>query len=709
MDTIKLCIDGREIEAESGRTILEAALEANIYIPHLCTHPDLPVQGSCSLCVVEIEGRDKLVKSCEQEIAEGMHIVTTSESVKQARSVAMELVLAGHPDDCTSCKAYLKCELQTLMQYMGTVNARMRHIQREAININNKNPLIVRETERCIQCGRCVRACSELRGVGILDYKKLGCETYIGTENDLPLADAGCRFCGACVAVCPTGALQDTAGVFRNDIPRDEALVPCSAECPAKIDIPRYIRYINNGQYSQSVAVIREKVPFPHTLGFVCNHLCETGCKREKLNEAIAVRDLKRYAVEHDTEKDWLENYLKPLVGKTGKTVAVVGGGPSGLTAAFYLKKKGHEVTVFEKLPVAGGMMTTGIPSYRAPKDAVLGDIDIIEKAGVVIKTNSNITSAAALKNEYDAVLVAVGTARGKKLRTIPGWDNPDVFTAIDLLRAYRLEQTINVGNTVNIIGGGNVAYDCARTLLRLGKKVNIVCLEQGDGMLADQEEIKEASEEGAVLFDGAASICFEIKDGHIAGHKIADVDTFYFDDARKLVVDTAAGSERIIPCQSIVFSAGQTADLTDSFGLELNRFGYPVVDQQSLRTSIDGVFASGDVVTGTKSVIEAIAGGRSAAGLIDRYLGGDGLIDEQLIPYEAGDPKIGKAEKFAERPREVMAVRPVSERKGDFEPLSAGLADCQAANEAGRCLQCDLRKHISPVKLWTEYAAKEV
>jgi NADH dehydrogenase/NADH:ubiquinone oxidoreductase subunit G len=155
----------------------------------------------------------------------------------------------------------------------------MRRIQRDAIHINNKNPLIVREMERCIQCGRCVRACSELRGVGILGFNKLGWETYIGTENDLPLADSGCRFCGACVEVCPTSALRDVEGVFRNDIPREAALVPCSAECPAGINIPRYIRYIKDGKYSQSVAVVREKVPFPLSLGYVCNRRCETGCR----------------------------------------------------------------------------------------------------------------------------------------------------------------------------------------------------------------------------------------------------------------------------------------------------------------------------------------------------------------------------------------------------------------------------------------------
>ncbi len=709
MDTMKLFIDGREIRASKGQTILEAALGANIYIPHLCTHPDLPVQGNCNLCVVEIEGRDKPAKACENEIAEGMKINTKSEAVIRSRNVAMELMLAGHPHDCTSCKAYLKCELQTLMQYMRTVNARMRPIDREAININNRNPLIVREMERCIQCGRCVRACRELRDVGILDYSKLGWESYIGTENDLPLADAGCRFCGACVEVCPTGALLDTAGIFRTDIPREAALVPCTAECPAQINIPCYINYISEQKNSQAVAVIREKVPFPHALGYVCNHRCETGCKREHLNEAISIRELKRYAVEHDAEHLWYDSYMKPLAAKTGKSVAVIGGGPCGLTAAFYLQKKGHEVTVFERLPVAGGMLTTGIPEYRAPWNDIKKEIDVIEQIGVTIRTSSNVTSAGALKKDFDAVLVAIGASQGKKLRSIPGWDNRDVFTAIELLRANRLGQPISLGNTVNIIGGGNVAFDCARTLLRMGKNVNIVCLEKGDALLADKEEITEALEEGAVLYDGTTSICIEASNSEITGHRIMDVAKFYFDENRCLVVETAEGSERVIPCDSIVFSAGQVTDLTDDFGLELNRFGYPAGDSDKLTTSCAGIFAAGDVVTGTKFVIDAIAHGRKAAIVIDQYLGGDGQIDEALIPREHRNPKLGKIENFAELPREETFIRPVQDRKSDVEPLNTGFTCEQAVRESGRCLQCDLRKQITRVKLWTEYTGKGV
>jgi len=706
METINLFMDGREITAVQGQTILEAALASNIYIPHLCAHPDLPPQGNCSLCVVELDDEGRVVKACETDAAHGMRVRTKSPELTKARNIAMELLLAGHPRDCTSCKAYLNCELQSLMQYLGVVNARMRHIRRDATNINTKNPLIIREMERCIQCGRCVRACRSLRSVDILRYNKLGWETYIGTENDLPLADAGCRFCGACVEVCPTGALLDTEGLFRRDIPRAEALVPCSADCPVKMDIPRYIRYINCGDYSRAVAVMREKAPFPHTLGYVCNRRCETACKREKLNEAISVRELKRFAAERDTDRIWYDKYISPLAPKTGKSVAVIGGGPCGLTAAYYLQKKGHEVTIYEKLPKAGGMMAAVIPEYRVPAGVVEDEVDIIRKAGVTILTDSHIASAAELKKSCDAVLVAVGAGRGKKLRGVPGWDNESVFTAIDVLGAARLGRQLDLGNTVNIIGGGNVAFDCARTLLRMGKSVNIICLEKGGAMLADEEEIREAAEEGADLFDGAVSVRIETADRKISSHRIIDVEDFHFDRNNELILNTLAASERTIPCDSIIFAAGQEPDLDDGFGIELNCFGYPVIDHDNLTTNIGGVFAAGDAVTGTKFIVDAIAAGRKAAATIDRYLGGEGRIDELLIPFTEGNPKIGKIEGFAEIKRELATLRPSEERSSDFKPVSGGLECAQASRESERCLQCDLRKQISKVKLWTGYSS---
>ena len=203
----------------------------------------------------------------------------------------------------------------------------MRHVTKKTTKINTVNPLIDREMERCIQCGRCVRVCADVRGVKVLDYQKKDGETYIGTLNDLPLDASGCRFCGACVEVCPTGALQDREGVFRKDLIRDEALIPCSAECPAHINIPQYIRMIAEGNYDAAVATIREKVPFPMSLGYVCTSYCQKKCKRNGLNGAVDIKGLKLFAAKHDTTQSWKDQYVKAAPA-TGKKVAVVGGGP---------------------------------------------------------------------------------------------------------------------------------------------------------------------------------------------------------------------------------------------------------------------------------------------------------------------------------------------------------------------------------------------
>ena len=669
-----ITIDGKEISVNGEQTVLEAALAANIYIPNLCTHPALPVQAGCKLCVVEIDGRP--VQACETAAHDGMCVTTKSDDISRRRNVAMELMLAGHPQDCTSCKVYLKCELQALMQYMGTVHSRLRTVQRETNSIPSvKNPLILREMERCVQCGRCVRACENLRGVGAIGYAKHGGETYIGTESNAGLAEAGCRFCGACIEVCPTGALQDEEGVLSQEIAKHEALVPCQVECPAKIDISEYLRLINEGKYSQAHAVVREKAPFPHTLGYICNHRCEDGCKRGKLNSSISIRNVKRYAVENDSDMMWHDKAMAPLATKSGKKVAVIGSGPCGLTAALYLQKKGHDVTVHEKLPVAGGQLVTGIPEYRLPLEHVQKEIDFIKSVGVEIKTNSNIDSVTRLKEGYDAVLVAIGASQGKKL-SMEGSNLEGAYAALDLLRDVRLGLPVDVGQTVNIIGGGNVAFDCARTLLRMGRKVNIICLEKGEAIPADAEEIEEGINEGVVLYDGTATVQIESENGVITGHRIADVD------------DTS--TERMIPCDSIVFAVGQGTGLTPEFGIDINDQGHPTSDKSDHTTSVDGVFAAGDVMTGTRFVIEAIAAGREVAKEIDRYLGGDGCIDETLSPRAAKEPKIGKIDGFAEMTRVASHVHTCDE----------------ATREAGRCLQCDLRRDIGPVKLWTEYTA---
>lgn len=708
MDKIHLVIDGQHVEAVPGQSVLEAALNANIYIPHLCSHPDLPVQANCKLCVVEIDGLSAPVCSCETEAAEGMVVRTKSEDLSHRRSVAMELMLAGHPHDCTGCKMYLKCELQAMMQYLGSVHSRMRTIHRETNTINTKNPLIVREMERCIQCGRCVRACNDVRNVGVLQYNKKNGETYIGTQEDMPLGEVGCRFCGACVEVCPTGALQDAEGIFRTDIPREQALIPCQAECPAHIDIPAYIRAIKEGKCDEAVAIIREKVPFPHALGYVCNNRCEGGCKRNGLNSPVSIRNLKRYAVEHDETQSWESQYLS-TAPRTGKKVAVIGAGGCGLTAAYYLNKKGHDVTVYEAKAIPGGHMTSGMPEYRIPTKDVLDEVKIIEKSGVTILCNSKVENAAELKKDYDAVLVAIGTSVGKKLTYLPGADFKQVYSALEILQAQRLNQNIELGDTVCVIGGGNVAFDAACTLIRMGKAVNVVCLEK-DASQASPEERDLGLEEGVKLFDSHSNEAILGTPDHVTGLQVHKINSFHFDpQTRALVEDAIPDSTYTIPCDSIVFAAGQVTGLTDAFGLELNRFGYPIdpkTGKSEYTTSVEGVFAAGDVITGTRFLIDAIAGGREVASLMDAYLGGDGIIDETLTERKR-EAKIGIGSDIHVAARNELMVKPAAERKENFAPVFEGFTCDQSTCEANRCLQCDLRTDLKRVKMWTEYSNK--
>lgn len=707
---VKLYIDGHEVEAREGQSVLEAALAADIYIPHLCTHPDLPVQANCKLCVVTVEGRDGVFCSCELPVSEGMRVTTKSEDLLARRRMAMELMLAGHPHDCTGCKRFGKCELQTLMQYLSVAHARMHSVVKTCNGINTNNPIVLREMERCIQCGRCVRACRDLRGANVLQYNKKNGETYIGTEGDLPLLDAGCRFCSACVAVCPTGALVDAEGLFRQDVPADQSIVPCQVECPAHIDIPAYIRAVREGRYTDAVGIIREKVTFPHTLGYICNHLCQTGCKHQALNESIAIRDLKRFAVENDRDQSWkTRGFHKP---RTGKKVAVIGGGPCGLTAAYYLNKLGHDVKVFEKRPQLGGPMTSGMPAYRLPLEAVKSEIQYIVDSGVDYECGREISDVKALRAEYDAVLIAAGVSKGKKL-PIPGSDFKQVYTAIDILAEIHAGESMDkLGKTVCIIGAGSVGYDCARSLVRKGLTVNLACLEKGDKILADEEDQVQGREEGIVSYEGRSFEAIEGTPEQVTGLRVHTVISSTYDKATGRVTEVAEeGSQMVIPCDSVIFATGQRPGLDDfdDFGIELSR-GFPINPENGKPehiTSLDGVFAAGDVITGISFVIKAIAQAREVVPIVDRYLGGDGEIDETLVE-RTRDPQIGEYANFGKLARVDMPLLSPEERLANPDASVFTTYTCEQAKcEATRCLQCDLRKDIEKTRLWTEYSIK--
>jgi NADPH-dependent glutamate synthase beta subunit-like oxidoreductase/ferredoxin len=699
---ITLNIDGREVKAKKGKTVLEATLEAGIYIPHLCHHPDLKPVGGCGLCVVEIDGREGLPTSCTTRAEEGMKVKTKTPSIDRMRRLAMELILSGHPPECTVCSQYLNCELQSVKQYIGTTEELRVRRRSKPFPVDTANPLFVHDPARCILCGRCVRACHDLRGVGAVSFMKKGKEAYIGAGSNSSLADAGCRFCGACVEVCPTGALRDKEELTRGKS-RRAARVPCRYTCPAEIDIPRYLRFIRQKKYSEAAAVIREKVPFPKVLGYVCNHPCEMVCRRGQVNEAVSIKELKCFAAEHDHAGSWRENLRK--AHPTGKRVAIVGSGPAGLTAAYYLSRLGHGVTVFEALPFVGGMMRTGIPGFRVPGAALDEEIREIEGMDVEIKTNSRLESLETLFEEgYHAVLVAVGTHEGQKL-PIPGADQEGVLVSIDFLRDVNLGKEVKVGKRVLVLGGGNVAFDCARVARRLGaEEVHLSCLESRGKMVATPEEISQGEEEGVVIHASRTFTRIMTEDGRITGVECLNVDSFEFDEEGRAQISVVEGSEHVLPADMVIFAIGQRPEIPVLFELAIGKGNRIEIDSYTYETSRGGVYAAGDAVSGTASVIEAIASGRNVAMAIDRYLGGSGIIDEELAPVEPSDAWLGHDEKFACLPRHETPCVPPEKRIKDFGRVVQCLDEESAIEESRRCLQCDLRLKMTPVKFWGDY-----
>ena len=539
----------------------------------------------------------------------------------------------------------------------------------------------------------------------MLNYQREDGRVVIGTDGNISMLDAACKFCGACAQVCPTGAIRDKDGILNPSISRKDALVPCRYACPAHTDAPRYLRYIKDGEYAKATAVIREKAPFPLVLGHVCIHPCEDACRRNEVNGAVSIKELKRFAAEND-DKRWKER--SRMNEPTGKKAAVIGSGPAGLTSAFYLAKQGHEVTVFEALPAPGGMIRYGVPEYRLPASVVESEIEDIKSFGVKIVTSHKIEDADALLREgYDAVLIAVGAWEGMRL-PIPGADSKGTLINIEFLKSIRLGNAQKVGKQVVVLGGGNVAFDCARSARRLGaQEVHIACLESRDKMTASQEEIEEAKQEGIQIHNSKTFLEIATEGEHVSGVKWQDVESFSFDETGRLLLNIIEGSEQIMSADTVIFAVGQRPKGTDSFGVKLGRGNRIKIDAQTLETNRKGIFATGDAVTGTLSVIDAIANGRRTAEAMDRYLGGDGVITEELIPYEQPLAFIGREEGFGNKPRSEYNLLMPEERLSGFMDIDKGYDETEAIKNAERCMQCDLRTCITSPKFWMDYKDK--
>lgn len=568
MAEIRMNINGTEVTAHKGQTILEVARANGFEIPTLCYDERVKIYGSCGLCVVEVEGTPKLLRACATDAADGMVVATHTERVKGSRKVALELLLSDHVGDCRA---------------------------------------------------------------------------------------------------------------------------PCVLACPANTDCQGYVGLIANGQFKESLKLIKEELPLPASIGRVCPHPCETACRRDLLEEPVSIAWLKSFVADIDLQDP--EVFMPDLKPSTGKRVAIVGGGPSGLTAAYFLTVEGHQAVIYDFMPEMGGMLRYGIPEYRLPADVLNKEIDIFRNMGIEMKNNIKVGEDITLdylREEYDAVYVAIGAWTSSGMRC-PGEDLDGVIGGIEFLRQVTLGEPVKTGNRVAVIGGGNTAMDACRTAVRLGAKeiVNLYRRTR-DEMPAEDIEIIEAEEEGVEFKFLVSPIEVIGENGKVSKIRLQKMELGEPDESGRRRPIPIEGEEEIIEVDSVIVAIGQNVDNEGFEDLEYTNWGTIVTDENAFTTNIPGVFAGGDAINnGPGIAIEAIAHGKRAALALSSYLEG------KLVPYKplyhmTRDDVT--AEHFADKAiehRPKMAQLSPAQRKDNFNEIVKGYTVEEAMQEAMRCLEC--------------------
>lgn len=461
--------------------------------------------------------------------------------------------------------------------------------------------------------------------------------------------------------------------------------VPCVSACPAHVDVPGYVALVNEGRYEEAVKLIRKDNPFPSACAYVCEHPCEAHCRRAMVDDAINICGLKRFAVDHTKAEP-----AKILYEKTGKTVGIIGGGPGGLTAAYYLAQMGHQVTVYEQRPKLGGMLRYGIPDYRLPQEVLERDIEHILTTGINVITDVSIgrdVTMEDIQKSYDAVYISIGAHNDKKIG-IEGEDAENVVSAVSLLRRIDEGNAPDfTGKRICVIGGGNVSMDATRTAKRLGaESVTCVYRRRVDDMTALAEEIEEAMAEGCQILPLQAPARIE-KD---AEGKVAALWTVpqiigpYGKDGRPKPIPADVPEFRIA-CDYVIVAIGQAIDARPFEAIGIKTFkGMIQAEDTSSVADVDNVFAGGDAVSGPATVIRAVAAGKVAAANIDAYLGFEHKIKTDVVVPPAhltNAPPCGRVN---------LKSHCTPDCKGNFDLVVEGMSRKEADQESERCLRCD-------------------
>ena len=545
----------------------------------------------------------------------------------------------------------------------------------------------VRCENGCLGLGSCRNAC------------KFGA-IHMDKETGLPGFNPDrCVGCGACVEACPKGIInlvgEKTKILHWNQ--HTHCLSPCRQKCPAQINIPKYLAHARNGEYAAALATVKDNNPLAAATGRVCPELCATECRRKTQDDPLAINAVKRFL--SDWEREGGERLQVAVSPDTGYKIAIVGGGPSGLTAAYYLRRLGHEVEIFEMMPKLGGMPLYGIPEYRLSEEQYGWDINGVLELGVKahtgMKLGEDFTLESLKEQGFNATYLAVGCWFGRML-PFEGKELKGIYSGIDYLRRFHTDEEVIKGKRFVIIGAGNVAMDCARSALRAGaESVLLIFRFSRELMEANPHEIKDAEEEGVVMRCLVSPMRFVGKDGQLTGVEAQEV---VLKDNPGGMPDCVPveGTVEILDCDVVIQAVGQAADLekiAQTDGLEKTRFSTIEASEETLETNLPGVFAGGDCFTGPRLLVEAVAGGRFAARSIHYYVTTGEVPAIEHRQQEMMAPAMVES-LINVQPISSLAVKPmlpVDQRMGSFVEVEGTITEDQCVSEAGRCLNCGI------------------